>query len=98
VNQTAADDRLRRSLQPLDPEEAGSAGRYLRGKPSLRSVRDLFDPFAPSKRAAAAERSVWETRQPLDFGAPDSLRGAGGGAVPRAFRDPITHEGGIRLW
>ncbi len=97
-NQAAARERLRRSLMPLVPEDAGGAMRYLRRKPTLRGLRDLFDPFAPLARDPARMPSVWETRRVLDYGAPDSLRGAVAPPVPRAFRDPITHEYGIRLW
>ncbi len=97
-NQDSVQSGLRATDPPISVERMGSAGRYLEKKRSWRALADLINPFAPTTRPEQPAAMAFETRQVLDYSAPDSLRGSGGPPVPRAFRDPIRQESGIRLW
>ena len=98
ASQEAVQARMRALDRSSTVEGAGSAGRYLQQRRSWRGVADLINPFAPVTRMEPPAATAFETRRALDFAAPDSLRRAGSPAVPRAFRDVITHEYGVRLW
>lgn len=67
------------------PEQAGSALRYLRRKPSWRGLLNLFDPAAPVVTPDLPAATAFETRRGL-------------GVPPRAFRDASTHEPELRLY
>jgi hypothetical protein len=98
LNDRSAQDRLRASDRPATVEESGGAVRYLRRTGGLRGLGALFNPFSPVTKVEVTPVSAYEARRPLDFAAPESLRLRGSGTVPRAFRDPITQEYGVRFW
>jgi len=96
--QEAMDERMKASLRPRTPEESGAALRHLSRDRSLRSVVQLFDPFAPVPKAYSAANSAFEKPRSIDEHLPPSLRGSGVPSTPRTFIDPIRHEAGLRLW
>lgn len=85
INREAVRDSYRHYDKPFTPEEAGSAFKYLRRKPTLRGLWELFDPTSPVAKPELPAATAFENRRRL-------------GEPPRAFVDPTGHELSIRLF
>ncbi len=89
MNRDTLQDAIDRGSRQFTVEQAGSALRYLRRKPTWRGVWDLLDPLAPVEKVETPAATAFETRGSL-------------GPAPRSFldpvRDPATHEPQLRVF
>lgn len=85
MNRETLQDSIDHADRLYTPEQASSALRYLRRKPTWRGFRDLLDPTAPVIASDLPAAVAFEARRDL-------------GEAPRAFRDAATHEPKLRLY
>jgi len=98
ATQEAMDERMKASIRPRTPEQSGGGLRQVQRDRSLRSLAQVFDPFAPVPKQNLAVESAFEKRRSIEEHLPPSLRGSAAPSESRTFIDPIRHEGGLRLW